>query len=175
MTSPSRMLDLIFLSSYIITTKFPSSPNGFRLITFPIDCPNSFYPIIRLCLFLREWECRENTNGQNTNNEPAHQLSDSGFFSEYLRSFTVAGPWRSLTALPYSPTPEPFVYSIVIHILYHVARFYANIFFDKKNLTMQNRCGIINVERGYIQKIFSYPPLLRNKKNDTITFTLQLT
>ena len=28
--------------------------------------------------------------------------------------------------------PEPFVYSIVIHILYHVARFYANIFFNKK-------------------------------------------
>lgn len=54
------------------------------------------------------------------------------------RSFTVAGPWRILTALPYSPVfyqfpaPEPFVYSIVICILYHVARFYANIFSNKK-------------------------------------------
>ena len=54
-------------------------------------------------------------------------------------SFTVAGPWRIFTALPYSPirrvckfhptsAPEPFAYSIVMDILYHIFACFANFF-----------------------------------------------
>ena len=51
----------------------------------------------------------------------------------------MAGPWRIFTALPYSPirrvckfhstsAPEPFAYSIVMDILYHILACFANFF-----------------------------------------------
>ena len=90
--------------------------------------------------------------------EPSHQLVDSGFFNGYLWSFTVAGPWRILTALPYSPTFSGTwtvrLFNCNVYIISHCdifCKFFVkypgnmNTIFFIKNLTMQIGCDIINI------------------------------